>query len=131
MIAKRVLPSRVETLLRYSRYVAIIAEQLEATEVGDRERVMLLLDERRLIEAEIEATHDDESSDPASLDELLTSALAEVSEKIESARLDKDQWIQISSGALTSARSLSLRPAAAAGRYPEPVARGERLDLRF
>ena len=131
MDAKPVPLSRPEALLRYSRYVAIVAEQLQAATAGDRERMLALLEERRLLEDELNPSPDDENEPEPSMDELLTSALAELSANLEADRLDKDQWLQISSGALTSARSLSRRPAAVAGRYPEPGARGERLDLRF
>jgi hypothetical protein len=123
--------SPAETLLRYSRLIAIVAEQLQAAAEGDRERMLALLDERRLIDDELSTSKDEENAPELTIDELLNAAVAEVAETLEADRLDKDQWLQISSGALTSARTLSLRPAAVAGRYPEPGARGERLDLRF
>ena len=124
-------PSLAETLHRYSRYLAIVAEQLEASAEGDLQKLMTLLGDRIVLEVDLEPFNQDEDEPVASLDELLMQALAEVNEKVESDRLDKDQWVQLSNDALTSARTLSLRPAAAAGRYPEPGATGERLDRRF
>ena len=123
----------LDRLQRYSRYVAIVAGQLDALDRGDHDRVLVLMGERRLLEPEcsLEGGGWDSDSMPPSLQEALVSGLSELERRFEMDRSLEDHWISIRDGALRSARSLALRSLPPVGRYAAADSCGERLDLRL
>jgi hypothetical protein len=98
-----------ERLQLYSRYVAIVAEQLQALATEDSARIAELDVERHELE---ERLNDDQGSDPHTLDEFLDLGLAAIQQSSEGARQLEERWIQLSGDALRSARrvgTVSLR----------------------
>lgn len=135
----------VERLQRYSRFVALVAEQLDAMREDDGERLRRLGEERVSIERELadqsaphSADHTDEADAElagpddtlAGLHQELWQALATLEERFDADRHTEEQMALLSNGAIRWARSmpavrLNGRP------YPDLEQRTSHLDRRF
>jgi hypothetical protein len=139
-------PDPVERLQRYSRFVALVAEQLGAMREDDAERLRRLTEERHVLERELalaaapetEETHEaatdgdaiDEGAALARLHDELGNALSELDERLDSERWKEEQWTLLSDGAIRSARSVPM--VRLIGRaYPELQERTSHVDRRF
>jgi hypothetical protein len=116
-----------ERLQLYSRYVAIVVEQLQALAAEDSIRITELDVKRRELEDRL---NDDPGSEPHTLDEFLDLGLAAIEQSSEGARQLEERWIQLSGDALRSARrvgTVSLRN----GSYPDVRLAETRFDRRL
>lgn len=144
MIVPYIVPSHdpIGRLQRYSRFVALVAEQLDALCDEDMERFRRLTGERQALDRELleaAATEDrqdvefSETEDGATLARLqdeLESAIAELDERLAAERWKKEQLALLTEGAMKSARSVPMiRPIGRA--YPEVQQRTHHLDRRF
>lgn len=136
-------PDPIERLQRYSRFVALVAEQLDALRDNDAERFRRLTAERQALERELaEAAakaiergpnESDEIVEGASLARLqdeLGNALSELEERLGAERWKEEQLALLAEGAMKSARNVPMiRPIGRA--YPEMQQRTSHLDRRF
>ncbi len=139
-------PDPVERLQRYSRFVALVAEQLDALREDDAERLRRLTEERQALEREFaddalsvdslaeEAPsaggQSEEGAALARLQDELGNALSELEERIDTERWKQEQWTLLNDGAIRSARSVPM--VRLIGRaYPELEERTSHLDRRF
>lgn len=149
MIASELAPAPdpIERLQRYSRFVALVAEQLGAIREDDAERLRRLTDERHALERELLEAADNEDQQAragaeedeqdvaegvalARLQDELGNALSELAERIDSERWKEEQWSLLNDGAIRSARSVPM--VRLIGRaYPELEERTSHLDRRF
>lgn len=123
----------VDRLQRYSRYMALIAEQLEALHDDDSERLRRLNEQRQMLETEMAGTPESENSGipaPLRIQEDLTRGLAELESRLQTDLWTEERWNRISEGTLKSARVV---PAARIGARAYPVLddRANRVDRRF
>jgi hypothetical protein len=118
-----------ERLQLYARYVAIVAEQLEALS-GDRaERVAELEEERLAAEAKLHALQDATTELPR-LEEFLNLGVAALDESSTAARELQERWSALSDGALRSARTVGPITVSG-GRYPQIRPLDHHLDRRL
>lgn len=133
-------PDPVERLQRYSRFVALVAEQLDALRDDDAERFRRLAEERQVLERELDGAsllEEDAEIDPigegaalARLHDELGDALSELDERLDTERWKEEQWALLSDGAIRSARSVpTIKRIGRA--YPEMEERTSHLDRRF
>jgi hypothetical protein len=116
------LPDRLQ---RYSRYVALVAEQLEAAEQGDLARLQLIEAER----LEIERNWDDDNiPPPGEFGSLLHSALRELQNR--SGAEERERWDLIQNGALQAAHTLRMPPLRI-GSYRPLQSTDQKVDLKF
>jgi cell division FtsZ-interacting protein ZapD len=107
-----------------SRYVARVAEQLEALERGELARVRELDSSRQALEQEIRA-----AGVPQEIDEILRTGLQEVRRRVASEQAVRELWSGLRDQALRSARRIA-RPVTR-GRYPDPRPTDARFDIRL
>lgn len=122
----------IERLQRYSRYAALVAEQLEALRSGDLDRLRRLNVERMLLQGEDDWPEGEagESKPLSDLHDVLRSGIDELEERFDGRRRVDERLSLISAGALRTARELPVTPTRRR-RYPEISARQSRVDLRF
>lgn len=118
-------PELAERLQRYSRYLAVLAEELEALKRHDTARLPKLAEERRELEAELERA--------GAGDEL--AALVEVGIRMleteaEQGGATRSRWLELESGTLRAARGLRTRPRGW-GEYGRLRTADASLDVRF
>lgn len=140
-------PELAERLQRYSRMVALVAEQLDAVRDGDSERMQQLQAERALLESELdpqrdaaaESVDEDEEGGPDGIDspqfatafhEDLQSALELLATHWQTLKEAEENWNIIQDGAVRSARAVPAFRVAPRG-YPEYERGKSRVDLRF
>ena len=116
------------SLRLYSRYISVLAEQLDAVADEDNLRIAELEEERLMIEADLDLPEGEGAE--SSLAELLGAALEILQEKVDMSRLLEERWEMLSTQALQSARSVGT-PATIGGRYAEGRALQSQLDRRL
>lgn len=121
-----------DRLQRYGRYVALVAEQLEALRAGDGDRLRRLRAEGEELEASLEADDGEPSDSPLlpMLHDALQLGLSELAESFDSDLQIREQWARINDGALRNARSIPAPRVNTRG-YPELGNPSNRVDLRF
>jgi hypothetical protein len=132
MIAES-LPQRAELAERlqlYSRYVALVAEQLDALGRDDRGRLKELVEERGRLEAGLAHAPGEPIGDAMSIEDLLGAGLASLAERIDAIRRMEDRWSLLNDGAVRSARTVAP-PTVRGGRYPEPAPHDRQVDRRL
>ena len=133
MVAPQAAESALsDRLQRYGRYVALVAEQLEALRNGDHEKLGRLRAEGEEIEASLAVEDGEPSENPLLplLQDALQVGLSELAESFDSDLVSREQWARINDGALRSARSVPAPRIATRG-YPELSKPSSRVDLRF
>lgn len=151
-------PELTERLQRYSRILALIAEQLDAARSGDSERLRQVRTERAMLESELElksvqlqtgdrrdsgqnaytgGEHQREELDraeslevPLALQADLHSALELLASLRQARREVEENWDAIQNGAVRTARAVPVLRVAP-GRYAENEPEKPRVDLRL
>lgn len=118
-----------ERLQIYARYVAIVAEQLEALSADRAERVAELEEERLAAETKLRELEKAVDELP-SLEEFLSLGVAALEEGSTAARKLQERWSALSEGAIRSARKVGPI-VVSGGRYPELRSPEHHLDRRF
>jgi hypothetical protein len=118
------LPDRLQ---RYSRYVALIAEQLAAMERRDVARVQEIEEERREIERGWE---EDATPPPEEIRALLHSGLRRLEDRAGQEEEERELWTRIQSEAIVAAHALRPRPLRI-GRYGALGGAANKVDVRF
>jgi hypothetical protein len=123
-------PTRSERLHRLAKRVALLADQIDALDLGDLPRVRELGEERAALEAEIlGADADVDALTEGLYAELVDEAVRELQDRVEQERQTRDEIAQLRDGSLTLARSIP-RPTAG-GKYPEADGTGGQLNVSF
>jgi hypothetical protein len=121
-----------ERLQGYARYLALVAEELEALERRDEPRLQLLDAERQRLARELAGTEPGEPPPPPHLElyALLRSGLEEIEAHVGQEEQEKEMWDHLESGALRAAHRLRVsvvRP----GEY-RPFSGGDaKVDVRL
>lgn len=139
-------PDPIERLQRFARFVALVAEQLEAIREDDADRLRRLREEAQGLERELLGDTPHGTSDSPTCDDLTpeireVTALASLQDDLENAlsslekRFDAERWTEeqltlLSNGAIRSARSMPLVKLAGCA-YPDLEERESHLDRRF
>lgn len=125
-----------ERLRGYARYVALVADQLEALEQGDRTRLRDLHEARAELEREMQGEPPEEDDpeatapSPAELQEALTAGIRLLELAVETSQATQEEWTRLQDRVRSA--TVGLRPARVAwDRYPEAEAGVARLDVRF
>ena len=119
MGAPAAAPPLHERLASFSRYVALVADQIAALEAGAGVRARELGDARAELEEEL-------GDVPA----LLREALQVIEERLQSDELLRDRWRSLQDDAFRITRTLPPK-GPRKGRYLEDRADAGRLDLRL
>lgn len=117
-----------ERLQHYSRYVALVAEQLEALGSRDLGRMQRIEEERLRIEREWGES--DEGRPNEQLSALLRSGLSELASQADSEEEERERWTLIQTGALQAAHSLH-QPPLRIGSYGAMGSAEAKVDVRF
>jgi hypothetical protein len=122
---------RSERLHRLARCVELLAEELDALELGDLPRMRDLAEKRAGAEAELRTGSDSPSSSPFHLHfvQAVSDALQRVDEWTERERMTRDELAHLRDESLTLARSIP-QPATG-GRYPVLDEMGGQLNVRL
>jgi hypothetical protein len=128
---------RSERLHRLARCVDLLAEELDALELGDLPRMRDLAEKRAALEAEIapapDAVEDDDAVEGSPFHEIymqaVTEALQRVDEWTERERLTRDELAHLRDESLTLVRSIPRRTAG--GKYPVMEETGGQLNVRL
>jgi hypothetical protein len=120
-------PSLPDRLQRYSRYVALVAEQLEALERRDAARLQAIEEERREIER---GWQEDVTPPPEEIRALLRSGLRQLEDQAGQEEEERELWTRIESGAIRAAHVLRPRPLRI-GRYAALENADNTVDVRF
>jgi hypothetical protein len=118
------LPDRLQ---RYSRYVALVAEQLEALERRDVARLQAIEEERQEIER---GWQEDSTPPPEEIRALLRSGLRQLEDQADQDEEERELWIRIQSGAIQAAHVLRPRPLRI-GSYTALGNADNTVDVRF
>jgi hypothetical protein len=118
------LPDRLQ---RYSRYVALIAEQLAAAERRDVVRVQEIEEERREIER---GWQEDATQPPEEIRALLQSGLRQLEDQAGQEEEERELWTRIQSEAIVAAHVLRPRPLRI-GSYGALGSAANTVDVRF
>lgn len=125
------LPGRLQT---YSRFVALVAEQLDALQRKDAARLQELGEERVRLEREMAEPEAVESiRSPAAnehLGALLAAGLHELEHQTEQAQHAREVWSLLQDGALLAARDLRPAPLRS-GHYQAIGITAAQVDVRF
>jgi hypothetical protein len=118
------LPDRLQ---RYSRYLALVAEQLAAMERRDVARLQAIEEEREEIER---GWQEEDTPPPEEIRALLHSGLRQLEEQADQEEEERERWTLIQSGAIQAAHVLRPRPLRI-GSYG-PLGKAENtVDVRF
>jgi hypothetical protein len=129
---------RSERLHRLARCVDLLAEELDALELGDLPRMRDLAEKRAALEAEIApapaADQDDDDAVEGSpfhvvYMQAVTEALQRVDEWTERERSTRDELTHLRDESLTRVRSIPQRTAG--GKYPVLEEMGGQLNVRL
>src|SRR5688500_11379272 len=105
-----------DSLRLHSRYLSILAEQLDAVADEDNLRIAELEEERLTIQAALDLPEGEAAE--SSLTELMSAALDTLKEKVDMSRLLEERWEMLSTSALHSARAVGTQTPAG-GRYAQ------------
>ena len=124
-------PRRSERLHQLARCLDLLAEELEAIELGDLPRVRDLAEKRAGLEGRIRAAApaEDGPSFHQCYVEAVSEALARVDEWTERERLTRDGLAHLRDDSLPLVRSIPQGPAG--GRYPVLDETGGQLNVRL
>ena len=123
------LPDRLQG---YSRYLALVADELEALEQQDERRLRFVDAERQRLARELTGTEPDAEPPPPHLElyALLRAGLEEIEAHVGQEEQEKEMWDHLESGALRAAHQLRVavvRP----GEY-RPFSGGDKkVDVRL
>lgn len=118
-------PELAERLQAYSRYLALLAEELEALKRHDAARLLKLAEDRRELEAELERAGAGEE-----LADLVDTGVRTLESEAEQGGETHRRWLELESGTLRAARGLRLRPRNW-GDYGRLLSADASLDVRF
>lgn len=111
----------------YARYVALIADQLEALEQGDSARLRQTQEARDELERELAGG---EAEDADDLDSLVRRGAEAVERRLAEERSLRSRWTSLEDDAIRVTRTVrASRPGR--GRYPATGALAAQLDVRF
>jgi hypothetical protein len=123
--------TRTERLHRLARCVELLADELQALELGDLPRMRDLAEKRATLESELRSGGESEegSSFHRLYLEAVTEALQRVDEWNERERLTRDGLAHLRDESLTLVRAIPQGPAG--GRYPVLEETGGQLNVRL
>lgn len=119
-----------DRLRLYARYAALVAEELEARERGDRERLRERMDERERVRAEIAALPGADGGDEAPAPGgALEAAVAEAERRAQAEAEVRDRLSRMRDASLRARSGVRLPRPAGDGYAPPATVRGA-LDVR-
>jgi ATP-dependent exoDNAse (exonuclease V) beta subunit len=118
------LPDRLQ---RYSRYVALVAEQLAAMERRDVARLQAIEEEREEIER---GWQEEDTPPPEEIRALLHSGLRQLEDQAGQEEEERELWTRIQSEAIVAAPALRPRPFRI-GSYSAQGSAANTVDVRF
>lgn len=119
-------PEISERLQSFSRYLSLLAEELEARKAHDAPRLKRLAQDRRELESVLER-----EGAGGEIAALVGDGLRLLEREAERGDASRIRWIELEGGTLRAARQLRLRPRSA-GRYDGLRTMDDaRLDVRF
>lgn len=129
---------RAEQLRSWSRYLAVLADELDALASGDNVAALGVAEERERIEHELQAYAGSmaeadgvlETSPAELLAELVDAALRERDERLLADQLLRNRFQDLQDGTLPRARGITNRYGWG-GRYSATSSADPRLDRRF
>lgn len=130
--------TRPERLRDFGRYLALVADELDALEQRDLPRLRELQEQRLELERELRPDREEEETgsrgEPLPFAEDLAGLLAEgldtLQQGAEEDRISRDRWTTLEHDALRAMQGTRLR-GVRRGQYLELASGDARLDVRF